>query len=173
MGKKSTTLVSIIALILGSMGAGIGSFAFLTAVNITQPEQTGVSNTWYKESNTVNLTNPTTTAIPIANLLIEFEVQRNESVYFSYQGNIKFEADSGECYVNINFYIDGVVLSNPQVTVQDNTTGNTWDVHHSVSLQHYTSTLDAGTHNATIQIYGNNIDTWVRAHTLFIQTYHG
>jgi len=171
MSKSSGLAVLALIVALGALGLGVYQIIFAPA----PPGQDGqdgvdaVRNTWYDFHYAATYTNPTSTVIPIDQLLINYTVSSGESVYFHF--NTWAEVDTGvNIYIQFNFVLDGVMLSGPTYPWWVFRT-NADSIEAPISCQLSLDTVTSGAHNVTISIFGNDVDNNIFSSTLLVQTY--
>ncbi len=168
-------LLGIMGLILGAVGLGLGASALTELARFeTQldniSEDTHGHNGWYKRLDSAVYTNPNFTLIPITGLLITFELESNETVYFSYVAHATLVPDLTISFIGINFRIDGVHLFNPYNSFGiSNVSAD--GVYSTIALQLYKDDLSAGFHNVTVEILGSHAGNNVNLNTLYVQKY--
>lgn len=162
--------LSIIALLIGISGLGLGIYTFIFPPTQVQTVDTnfGVQNTWYKYYSTDVYASPVATFINVNPLLINFTVNEGESVQFLYMGIVAVFG-AGLSLIQVNFVLDGVRLNFPSdphaiYASQD------VDQYGTISLQ-TVKTISAGFHNITISIWGTNSSNGIGASTLLVQTF--
>ena len=157
--------LAILALLIAIGALGIGVYQLIAPA----APAVGIRNTWYKFDYASRNTNPISTVIIIDQLTIDFTVGSGESVYFFF--NTWATVDAGvNSYIQLNFVLDGVVLSGPTYPWWVfRTTGTSIEA--PISLQMSLDTVSAGAHNVTISIYGNGVDNEIFSSTLLVQTY--
>ncbi len=167
--EKGKGLV-ILALILGISGLSLGLYSFIMIQTpTTEIIRSGIHRTWYNYNQTTYYSNPTSTAIPIIDLLINFTVETNEYVYLNYNGEACAQTGTFS-YVHVWFELDGAILgSSEDPDIYFMTMGTR--IVGSVSLQYSLDNLTPGFHNVTITFLGNNVTNYLQKHSLLVQTY--
>ena len=176
LGKtRLLVLLGVIGLIIGAVGLSLGASALTKLARMgtqldTTSEDTHEHNGWYKRFDSAAYTNPNYTTIPITELMITFELESNEAVYFSYMAHATLVPESGLSFIAINFRVDGIHLFNPYNTFG---VSNMSAVGHysTITLQLYKDDLSAGIHNVTIDILGSHVGNNVNLNTLYVQKY--
>ncbi|MFX1568665.1 MAG: hypothetical protein ACFFCV_09885 [Promethearchaeota archaeon] len=165
MAKSSGLAVLALLIALGALGIGIYQI-FFEAPTVSG---SGIRNTWYDFHYSETKTNPISTFIIVDQLTIDFTVSSGESVYFLF--NTCADVDAGvNSYIQINFVLDGVMLSGPTYPWWSiRTTADRFEV--PISCQLSLDTVTAGAHNVTISIFGNDSDNDIFSSTLMVQTY--
>jgi len=134
-------------------------------VKVDRKAYSALRSTWYNEYFSYLEVEPTFTYIPIYPLIINFEVEQGESVYFSYNGQLGVPEHA---VVRFRFFIDNQTLSSPSVQVG---TATYEEAFFAVSLQHFSETFSPGNHNVTIVVYSGYQNCIVDDNTLLVQTY--
>ncbi|MFW9827727.1 MAG: hypothetical protein ACFFEY_09050 [Candidatus Thorarchaeota archaeon] len=162
--------LSILALLIGISGLGLGIYTFVFPPVQVQVVDTnfGIQNTWFKYDPTIYGTNPINTDIIIEPLIINFTVNLGESVYFL------FNAWAGAfgalvSILQVHFVLDGVLKAPPDYPLVTFGSDNV-DQYGSVTLQ-VAKTITAGSHNITISIIGNYASNGISESTLMVQTF--
>ncbi|MFX1310516.1 MAG: hypothetical protein ACFFB6_13940 [Promethearchaeota archaeon] len=165
MAKSSGLALAALIIAIGALGLGI----YQVVLVIAPPVESGIKHTWYAFHYSAVPTNPITTTITVDQLTIDFTVSSGESVYFHLNTWADVDAGANQ-YIQINFVLDGVQLSGPTYPWWViRTTASRIEV--PISCQLSLDTVTAGAHNATINIYGSDIDNDISSSTLLVQTY--
>jgi len=162
--------LAVLALIFGISGLGLGLYSYiLIQTPTTEITRSGIHRTWYNYDKTTYFSNPTSTNITIADLLINFSVEPNEYLYLNYVGEAC--AQTGFLsYVQVWFELDGVILDGPEdPDFYYITTGNR--ISGPVSLQHSLDNITLGIHNITISFLGSDPTNYLQKQSLLVQTY--
>lgn len=171
MGKGSGTVLGIMALLF-SLGFG-GYFIidkFVLTPGTTTPSIPS-TNQYYKQGPTIYI--PSGEAwTPDSYLNIEFNLTEGETVYLSYEGLVLFD-DSAipDAYIEFRFKIDGFILSTPYRRVWRYNDASAGGFRFSVAMQHYNSTMSAGTHTVTVVCKGDDTINLVGPQSLFVLTF--
>jgi len=187
MGKGGTVL-GLIALILGASGLGLGGFAWLSMGELeSQTSNLGdqVSNLgdqisnltgevseqnyWYKYNGTTLNCDPPFTYITFSGLMIEFELEPNESVYFSFTARAHTEAVPGWSAITVIFRVDGYFA--PEPSAEGGTYNGAFTEHFMIHLQDVRHDLLPGVHNVTVVIYGQTTANYIYKSSLFVHTF--
>ena len=170
MGKSSTVL-GVIALILGAGGLGLGGLALISVSRVeTQVATFSEQNTWYKYNDTTFRCDPIQTYLTFTGLTIEFELGPNESVYFSFTSMAHTEQNIGAwSRILILFRVDGISRLNPNAEVGAYNLGLT--THSMIFLQDVRDDLSPGVHNVTIVIRGDPAANYIWKSSLFVQKF--
>ena len=168
MGKGSTVL-GIIALILGAGGLGLGGLAWISVSRVeTQVANLSEQNIWYRYNETTFRCDPIQTYITFTGLTIEFELGPNESVYFSFTSRAHTEQNIGAwSRILILFRVDGISRLNPNAEVGAYNVGFT--MHSMIFLQDVRDDLSPGVHNVTVVINGDPASNYIFKSSLFVQ----
>jgi len=171
MGKGSGTAIGIIALII-SLGFG-GYFIFdkffaasgLTTTSIPS------TNQYYKEGSSVYI--PGSEAwCSDTYLNIEFNLTEGETVYFSFEGLALFDDSSiPDAYIEFRFKVDGIIWNYPRRRVWRYSVVSAFGIRFSVAMQHYNSTMSAGTHTVAVLFKGDHTVDQVSYSSLFVLTF--
>ena len=170
MGKSSTVL-GVIALILGAGGLGLGGLALISVSRVeTQVATFSEQNTWYKYNDTTFRCDPIQTYLTFTGLTIEFELGPNESVYFSFTSRAHTEQAIGAwSKILVLFRVDGISRLNPNAEVGAYNLGLT--THSMIFLQDVRDDLSPGVHNVTIVIRGDPAANYIWKSSLFVQKF--
>jgi len=168
LGKGSTVL-GIIALILGAGGLGLGGLAWISVSRVeTQVANLSEQNTWYKYNDTVLKCDPIQTYLTFTGLTIEFELGPNESVYFSFTSRGHTEQNLGAwSRIFVIFRVDGIPRLDPNAEVGAYNVG--FVMHSMIYLQDVRDDLSPGVHNVTIDIRGDPAANYIWKSSLFVQ----
>ena len=168
MGKGSTVL-GVIALILGAGGLGLGGLAWISVSRVeTQVANLSEQNTWYRYNETTFRCDPIQTYITFTGLTIEFELGPNESVYFSFTSRAHTEQNIGVwSKILVLFRVDGISRLDPSAEVGAYNLGLT--THSMIHLQDVRDDLSPGVHNVTIDIRGDPAANYIFKSSLFVQ----
>ncbi|KKK42294.1 hypothetical protein LCGC14_0543290 [marine sediment metagenome] len=166
MAKSTGLAVFALIIAIGALGLGAYQVFFVSAPT---SEKSGITNTWYDFHYASENTNPASTQLPIDQLLINFTVNSGESAFFLFSTYATVYAGAPS-HLQINFALDGAVLSGPQ---------HPWWVLETfgsristpVSFHLALETISPGAHNVSIFIYGNNVNNGIFSSTLLVQTY--
>ena len=167
MGKGSTVL-GVIALILGAGGLGLGGLAWISVSRVeTQLSNFSEQNTWYKYNETVIKCDPIQNYITFTGLTIEFELGPNESVYFSFTSRGHTEQNiGGWSKILVLFRVDGISRLNPNAEV-----GAGFTMHSMIHLQDVRDDLSPGVHNVTVVINGDPASNYIWKSSLLVQKF--
>jgi len=170
LGKGSTVL-GVIALILGAGGLGLGGLAWISVSRVeTQVAAFSEQSTWYKYNETTFRCDPIQTYITFTGLTIEFELGPNESVYFSFTSRAHTEQNIGAwSKILVLFRVDGISRLDPSAEVGAYNLGLT--THSMIFLQDVRDDLSPGVHNVTIVIRGDPASNYVWKSSLFVQKF--
>ena len=167
MGKGSSILATI-ALVVG---LGVGGFVmydnFFVTPSVIPPE-----NQWYKSYGFTYLVPSSVIWSTLSPITINFNVSSGQAVYFLFIGQINFDDDSTDSYVEVKFKIDGIILNLPRIYVERFLGVDPGGLRMSVSLQHYNTTMTSGTHSVAIVFTGNDISDSIMEFSLFVQTFN-
>ena len=167
MGKGGTIL-SLIGLILGAGGIGLGGYAWVIASNLENRVETIYEQTtWYKENETTFQCNPPNLYLTFSGLTIEFELGVNESVYFSFMAWAHTEPIVGWSKIWIYFRIDGIRDVDQHAEV--GTYNGDEMANFMIPLQDVRDDLSTGIHTITIDIYGTSSANYISHSSLFVQ----
>ena len=168
MGKGSTVL-GVIALILGAGGLGLGGLAWISVSRVeTQVANFSEQNTWYKYNDTVFRCDPIQTYLTFTGLTVEFELGPNESVYFSFTSRAHTEQAIGAwSRIFVLFRVDGISRLDPSAEVGAYNVGFT--MHSMIHLQDVRDDLSPGVHNVTVVIRGDPAANYIWKSSLFVQ----
>lgn len=173
----------ILGILLAISGLVLGAFTF-TTVSRLEGQVAGMfdqdpccnntitynSESWYKYNGTNFNTNPIYTYLTLAELTVEFELEQNESVYFSFSSSAHLEANpTSWSRIYVYFRVDGIFQSNPSAEVgmyQETVTH-----HFMLHLQAVREDLSAGLHNVTVVIYGDSTGNYIWKSSLFVQKF--
>lgn len=166
MAKSSGLAALALIIAISALGLGVYQVFFVSAPT---GEDSGITNTWYDFHYASEYTSPAFTQLPIDQLLINFTVNSGESAFFLFSTFATVYAGVPS-YIQFNFALDGAVLSGPQ---------HPWWVFETfgarisapVSFHLALETISPGAHNASIFIYGNNVNNEIFSSTLLVQTY--
>ena len=165
MGKGSTVL-GVIALILGAGGLGLGGLAWISVSRVET--QVTNQNSWFKYNNTAFNSDPVGPYLIFSGLTIEFNLGLGESVYFSFSSWAHIEAvPGGWSRIIVYFRVDGVMELSPN-TIVGMYMGD-FTNHYSVHLQDVRDDLLPGMHTVTVVISGTYSANYIRESSLFVQ----
>ncbi len=169
MGKGSTVLC-VIALILAAGGLGLGGLAWISVSRVeTQVARFSEQSTWYKYNGTTLICDPAQ-YLPFSGLTIEFELEPNESVYFSFTSQAHTEEVPGAwSRINVYFRVDGITELDPSAEVGDYDGGFT--IHFMIHLQDVRDDLSPGAHSVTVAIRGTSTANYIWKSSLFVQKF--
>ncbi|MFX0004840.1 MAG: hypothetical protein ACFFAA_13665 [Promethearchaeota archaeon] len=167
---SSGKALSIVALIIGISGLGLGIYTFVfPPVQVQVPNNNfEIQETWFNYYSTDVYTNPIASFIVVDPLRINFTVNPGEMAYFLYIG-MAAVFGSGLSLIQINFVLDGIIQTHP-IGPQLIFASKDADQYGSVALQ-TTKTLSPGSHNLTISLWGTNSSNGVTTNSLLIQTF--
>ena len=170
MGKGSTVL-GVIALILGAGGLGLGGLAWISVSRVeTQVANFSEQNTWYRYNETTFRCDPIQTYITFTGLTIEFELGPNESVYFSFTSRAHTEQNIGAwSKILVLFRVDGIPRLDPSAEVGAYNLGLT--THSMIHLQDVRDDLSPGVHSVTVVINGDPAANYIFKSSLFVQKF--
>lgn len=166
MGKGSTVL-GLIGLLLGAGGLALGGFAWLSVSRVEN--QVSSLSSWFKMNNTVFQCSPPFTYITFSGLTIEFELNLDESVYFSFTCRAHTEPIGGWSRVIVYFRVDGLFVSTPNA--EGGTFNGVHTAHFMICLQDVRDDLTPGLHTVTVDIWGDSSANYIYQSTLFIQSF--
>lgn len=179
--SKSSGL-AIVALIIGMVGLGLGVFSVVNFQVVEGPQGqdgvdgidgvdavSGVRNIWYDFHYSSVYTNPTSSAIWVDQLLINFTVNSGESAFFLFSTFATVQAGAPSL-IQFNFALDGVLLSGPTYPWWTLLTMGT-RIDAPVSFHLVLDTISVGAHNVSIVIYGTDTGNEIFSSTLLVQTY--
>lgn len=168
MGKGSTT-IGIIALLLAAGGLGLGGLAWISVSSVqSQMANLSEQSTWYKFNATSINTDPVYTYLTFIGLRIQFELDADESVYFSFTSRAHIEpVVSAWSRIYVYFRVDGIFQSEPSAVVGMYNGGFTENF--MLHLQTVRTDLSAGMHYVTIVIYGDSTANYIWQSTLYVQ----
>ena len=103
MSGKKTTIVSIIALILGASGLGYGLFSGVTMQSIIYTKS-GVQKTWFI-SDATDYSKSSTPLALLGTMNLTVQVNAGESLHANFQGNVRISTSTQS--IGFTIYIDG------------------------------------------------------------------
>ena len=167
MGKGNVVL-GLIGLILGAGGLGLGTFTWITTTSLeSQAVNYSEQMTWFRYNGSAFNCDPPYTYKVFIGLTVEFEMEQNESVLFSFMSRAHTEPVSGWSQIFVFFRIDGIILTNPNAAV------GTYNGAHitifMMNLQTVRHNLSPGVHNVSVFVYGTSSANYIWESTLFVQ----
>lgn len=168
MGETSLKAISAIALIIGAV-----TFSWFAYDQLFVPE-TSSSRQYYGTDLYASRYIPASGYHANNILKLEFTVYTGEKVYFSYVSTLTIDDSSApDTSVTFRFEVDGIMLSYPFCYISRyNDDGGAPDGRYvSVALQHYNTTIPAGTHEVTVVFQGDSTADSVKRQTLFVQVF--
>ncbi|MFX1448210.1 MAG: hypothetical protein ACFFCG_08730 [Promethearchaeota archaeon] len=160
--------LSILALLLGISGLGLGVYTLVFPQVQVVDTNFGIQNTWFKYDSGMYNTAPTSTYIIIPSLTVNFTVNAGESVYFLFN-TYTVVAGGGLSSIKFNFVLDGLIKSPPNYP-EVIYASNGADQYGSATLQ-ITKAIAVGFHNITISIIGSYAGNGIKDSTLLVQTF--
>ncbi|MFW9872973.1 MAG: hypothetical protein ACFFG0_07715 [Candidatus Thorarchaeota archaeon] len=157
--RKSGRGLSIIALLVGVAGLGLGLYTMF----FSQSTPNSAPKSWYIKNDTFIYTNPAYDYISVSTLELNVSISTGEALYVKYSGDAFVEPQT---FVTVYFEIDNVLIPTPSVSSQN--PDATYASRVSVSLQMVNNSL-VGTHVIRIVIRGSNISNRFQFNTLFAQ----
>jgi len=109
-------VLSILGIILGASGLGIGAFSMFSMINLqtqidnmpVEPEpESGVNNTWYKESPFEDSTTASGYQL-MGEMNLTIQIYAGEYLYAHFEGMSKISVEDGSNTIYIKIYIGGV-----------------------------------------------------------------
>jgi len=169
LGKGSTVL-GLITLILAAGGLGLGGLAWISVSRLeTQVANFSEQSTWYKYNGTALICDPAQ-YLSFSGLTIEFELEPNESVYFSFTCRAHTEAVIGAwSRINVYFRVDGIMELNPSAEV--GTYDGSFTINFMIHLQDVRDDLSPGVHSVTVAIRGTSTANYIWKSSLFVQKF--
>lgn len=171
MGVNRPT-IPILGIILAISSLVLGAFTFTVASRIdSQVTNYFAQNSWYRYTNETFNTNPSATYITLPSLMVQFDLEQGESVYFSFSCSAHLESAVSATHwsrIFVYFKVDGLFdISDPNAEVGMYSITVT---HHFVlHLQIVRADLFAGVHNVTVVIYGTSTGNYIFESSLFVQ----
>ena len=167
MGVERPTL-PILGIILAVSGIVLSAFTFTTVSRIdSQVTNYFAQNSWYRYNETTFNTDPIYSYLTLPGLMVEFELEQGESVYFSFSSSAHLEANpTSWSRIYVYFRVDGLFQSDP--TAEVGMYQETVTHHFSIHLQAVRDDLSAGVHNVTVVIYGDSTGNYIWKSSLFV-----
>ena len=162
MGRGSAVL-GVLALMLGAGGLGLGGFAW---ISVSQVEPSIKS--WHKYVDPAFICNPAYSYLTFTDITIDFVLEPDESVYFSFTSVAHVEAvASAWSLITVFFSVDGVLQTEPiaQVGMYD----GDFLILFALHLEAVRTDLSSGIHNVTVVVYGYSTGNYIFDSTLFVQ----
>ncbi len=157
MGKGGVVL-GILGLLLGAGGLG---FAFIVwnNQNSIRSQLVGVApqNIWHRYYEDIFDVDLTSTYMTIPNMSISIDLTTKASILLSFTCTALITGNLGRSDVMIYYYIDEVLISNPNARA-GGYAGNYSSYFHSVSLDYFSEGWTAGTHNISMYVR-STVDT--------------
>ena len=173
MGKGSGKAIAVIALLISiGLGGYIIYDKFIAAPQTTISD-TPTTNQYLRESSTLLI-------IPSAEqwtsgyyILIEFDITDGQSVYFSFEGVIRFrESSIPDTYIELRFKVDGIIWTYPHRKIERQDVVSPWRLEFSAAMQYYYTSMSSGTHNVTVVCRGDHTIDRLGSRSLFVQTFN-
>jgi len=171
MVQKGSSVIAILALIVGIGAIGMGGYNFYVQTIKTED---AIGNSWFKLNSTYVPTDPTSTYITFSGLTIQFNIISGQSAYFLYNGYVSLRlTGAGYTWIEVYFSLDGHRINSPNIekSIYYDAEVVGASIRDDLSLQYSNSTLTPGIHEITIVIRGNSDLNAIRESTLFVQTY--
>ena len=159
----------ILGILLAVSGLVLGAFTFTNVSRIdSQVTNYFARNSWYRYNETNFNTDPNYTYLTHPGLMVEFELEQGESVYFVFTSSAHIESNpTSWSRIFVYFRVDGIFQSDPTADV--GTYQETVAHHFSIHLQAVRDDLSAGVHNVTVVIYGESTGNYIWKSSLFVQ----
>ncbi|TKJ16901.1 MAG: hypothetical protein CEE43_19175 [Promethearchaeota archaeon Loki_b32] len=110
--------------------------------------------------------------LPIPNMSISIDLTTEASILLSFTCTALINGNLGRSDVTIYYYIDGLIISNPNARA-GGYTGNYSSYFHSVSLNYFSEGWSVGTHNISMLV-SSTVDTNdIQYCHLIIQSFSG
>ncbi|MFX1575414.1 MAG: hypothetical protein ACFFB0_21985 [Promethearchaeota archaeon] len=157
--RKSGRGLSIIALLVGVIGLGLG----LYTIFFSQSKPNSAPKSWYIKNDTFLYTDPAYDYISVSTLELSVSISAEEALYVQYSGDAFVEPQT---FVTVYFEIDNVLITTPSVSSHN--PDATYASRVSITLQMVNNSL-VGTHVIRIIIRGSSISNRFQFNTLFAQ----
>jgi hypothetical protein len=165
----------ILGILLAISGLVLGAFTF-TSVSRLETQVANITddidqNSWYKYNGTTFNSDPTVTYLTFTGLTIDFELEPDEEVYFSFTSRAHTEPVlPGPAWsrIYVFFRVDGLFQSDPSAEV--GMYNGAFTINHMIHLQAVRSDLSSGSHTVTVVIYGDSTANYIWKSSLFVQT---
>lgn len=170
MGKVSSAL-TVLGLILGASGLGIGAYSLITTNQVQEDlldfkEDYTEPKIWYKEDSTVYLAGPLEMISSYPELTIQFTREPHTTVYFCFTSTARLSYKlRGVSYVKVWFNIDGTHLVTPMAKVEVIYPSSYYK--ESITLQFSTNIVTTGSHTVTVDVQHSQ-DSYICNSTLVV-----
>lgn len=182
MVKKTTRKTSKLggaAFILAIIAVGLSGYNFYNQYTseTSSLEHTSLDRVWYDYKDTfITETYPLNDPGTITDLSVIFDVREGESVYFSYMSSIQLERENAYTYVYFFFALNRTEIRDPATFVyfpqlDDDFAGIITWTWLPISLQYYSSTIEPGTYELTVEITSIRSGDPIIKNTLFVQAF--
>ncbi len=165
MGKGGVIL-GLIGILLGAGGLGFGFIIWNTQNTIqTQLTQFTPQDTWYRYYEDIYDVDTINTYLTIPNMSLSIDLSKITSIHLLFTCQAYTIGRVGRSDVMIYFYIDEIIISNPNARV-GTYDGDPTTYYHSVSLQYFIEGWSVGTHNISMFVRSvgtHNISMFVRS----------
>jgi len=162
---KAIAVIAAIAAI-GSIGWLVYDQFFVPDLNVNSSRQ------YYDEDYTMRTVPGGSTWSTYTGLSIDFIVNEGEKVYMTYTAYAQInQLSPTSSEINFMFRLDGIRILQPTVKVGKYNDDNNTGLYFSVSLQHFNSSMSAGSHTLTITFQGSSSSDTVHEQTLYVEIF--
>lgn len=181
MSENSLKALSILALIIGASGLGIGAYLFMQAGSFVTKGDDGddgddgvdgensvILRVYYNSSFSSHTCSPINTYLPISELNITFNINPGESAYFHYTCT---GGTWQNTYVSVGFLLDGKLIPSVGAGYSNVAAGPMSMSSGCLSMQYTNKTFSEGLHEITVARRGGDTYNYVSGSILWVQIY--
>lgn len=170
--RKNTSIISVIALLLGLGGVSLGVISLVLPITPLQQEDMRVTGFWFSESSDIfYLTSGSVAKIP--NLLIDFTANPGDIVHFLYTGTALLDTSpylAQPAVLQFQFALDGFVFSSGFTNlITPDISGDNLTV--PITFAYTSDAISGSQHNLTVQVFSGANNAGVYKSKLLVQTF--
>lgn len=164
MGKGGTIL-GLIGVLLGAGALGFGFYTWYT-----QPTEYTPGEMWHRYYEDIYDVDTINTYLPIPNMTISIDLTIFSSIELLFTCLAYTDGTAGRSDLTFNYYIDELIISNPNARV-GTYDGEPTTYYHSVSLHYFSEGWTVGVHNITVFVRSTVAINSIQYCALMVQSY--